>query len=135
MILFVETTNSGYKLVKLSSFAGLFDVVADCAYSLQMITWLKKSKDHICTIFDCTFPFVTLSECRHWAHWSSFYRCWWQNKQSVLRWISSHEKLLPIIKEFSDYFTFQQHSALGHRAQEPVDLLKHQTSSRRLGIQ
>jgi len=37
------------------------------------------------------------------------------------------QKLLPDIKEFSDYFSFQQDSAAAHRAQETVDLLKRLT--------
>ena len=37
------------------------------------------------------------------------------------------QKLLPDIKEFSDYFTFQQDSAPAHRAKETVDLLKRET--------
>jgi len=37
------------------------------------------------------------------------------------------QELLPEIKEFSDYFTFQQDSAPAHRAKETVDLLKRET--------
>ena len=37
------------------------------------------------------------------------------------------QKLLPVIKEFSDYFTFQQDPAPAHLAKEMVDLLKHET--------
>jgi len=37
------------------------------------------------------------------------------------------QKLPPDIKEFSDYFSFQQDSAAAHRAQETVDLLKRLT--------
>jgi len=37
------------------------------------------------------------------------------------------QKLLPDIKKFSDYFTFQQDPAPAHRAKEMVDLLKHET--------
>jgi len=37
------------------------------------------------------------------------------------------KKLLPDIKEFSDYFTFQQDSAPAHRAKETVDQLKRET--------
>jgi len=37
------------------------------------------------------------------------------------------QKLLPDVKEFSDYFTFQQDSAPAHRAKETVDLLKCET--------
>ena len=37
------------------------------------------------------------------------------------------QKLLPDIKEFSDYFTFQQDSAPAHSAKETVDLLKRET--------
>jgi len=32
--------------------------------------------------------------------------------------------LLPNIKQYSDYFTFQQDGALAHRARETVELLK-----------
>src|SRR6218665_1014771 len=38
------------------------------------------------------------------------------------------EKLLPDIREHSDYFTFQQDGALAHRARETVELLKKETS-------
>jgi len=37
------------------------------------------------------------------------------------------QKLLPDIKEFSDYFTFQQDSAPAHCTKETVDLLKRET--------
>jgi len=37
------------------------------------------------------------------------------------------QKLLPDIKEFSDYFTFQQDSAPAHCTKETVDLLKRKT--------
>ena len=37
------------------------------------------------------------------------------------------QKLLPNIKQFSDYFTFQQDGAPAHRAYETVDLLKRET--------
>ena len=37
------------------------------------------------------------------------------------------QKLLPDIKQFSDYFTFQQDGAPAHRAHETVDLLKRET--------
>src|SRR6218665_1659795 len=37
------------------------------------------------------------------------------------------EKLLPDIREYSDYFTFQQDGALAHRARETVELLKKKT--------
>mgnify|MGYP003471087536 CR=1 FL=1 len=39
------------------------------------------------------------------------------------------QKLLPDIKQFSDYFTFQQDGAPAHRAHETVSLLKHEISS------
>ena len=51
------------------------------------------------------------------------HRCWPENKWPIL----PHEKLLPDIKEISDYFTFQQDSAPAHCAQETVDLLKRDT--------
>jgi len=38
------------------------------------------------------------------------------------------QKLLPNIKEFSDYFTFQQDGTPAHRAKETVSLLNHDTS-------
>src|SRR6218665_3931841 len=37
------------------------------------------------------------------------------------------EKLLPDIREYSDYFTFQQDGAPAHRARETVQLLKKET--------
>src|SRR6218665_2583751 len=37
------------------------------------------------------------------------------------------EKLLPDIREYSDYFTFQQDGANAHRARETVELLKKET--------
>jgi len=37
------------------------------------------------------------------------------------------QKLLPSIKEFSDYFTFQQDGAPAHRAKETINLLNHET--------
>jgi len=37
------------------------------------------------------------------------------------------QKLLPNIKEFSDYFTFEQDTTTDHRVRETVDLLKRET--------
>ena len=37
------------------------------------------------------------------------------------------QKLVPDIKQFSDYFTFRQAGAPAHRAYETVDLLKRET--------
>jgi len=45
------------------------------------------------------------------------------------------QNLLPDIKEFVDYFTFQQDSAHAHRSQETVDLLKRDTRLHHCGLQ
>jgi len=37
------------------------------------------------------------------------------------------ETLLPDIREYSDYFTFQQYGAPAHQARETVELLKKET--------
>jgi len=61
------------------------------------------------------------------THWSSFHRCWCENKRSVLPWSSPNAKISTHINKFSDYFTSQQDLAPAHRTKETVYLLKRET--------